>query len=96
MHRIGLARMCRPRTGQRPLYGLPAGQVPDVGAAPIEPNDLEFRSVRTYLARMPNHAFSFYLPTRATTVPATPDWLHEVKYDGYRLRLERDGDRARR
>ncbi|WP_367401039.1 hypothetical protein [Bradyrhizobium sp. WYCCWR 12677] len=24
-----------------------------------------------------------------------PDWLHEVKYDGYRLRLERDGDRAR-
>ena len=24
-----------------------------------------------------------------------PDWLHEVKYDGYRLRLERDGDRVR-
>jgi hypothetical protein len=26
----------------------------------------------------------------------TPDWLHEVKYDGYRLWLwlERDGDRA--
>jgi bifunctional non-homologous end joining protein LigD len=22
------------------------------------------------------------------------DWLHEVKYDGYRLRLERDGDRV--
>jgi bifunctional non-homologous end joining protein LigD len=28
------------------------------------------------------------------TVPTTPDWLHEVKYDGYRLRLERDGDRV--
>jgi ATP dependent DNA ligase domain len=25
----------------------------------------------------------------------SPDWLHEVKYDGYRLRLERDGDRVR-
>ena len=24
-----------------------------------------------------------------------PDWLHEIKYDGYRLRLERDGDRVR-
>jgi ATP-dependent DNA ligase len=24
-----------------------------------------------------------------------PDWLHEVKYDGYRLRLEREGDRLR-
>jgi ATP-dependent DNA ligase len=28
--------------------------------------------------------------------PATgPDWLYEVKYDGYRLRVERDGDRVR-
>jgi len=39
--------------------------------------------------------FDFCLPTRATTVPDTPDWLHEIKYDGYRLRLERDGDRVR-
>ena len=45
-----------------------------------------------YLNRMP---FDFCLPTKATTVPDTPDWLHEVKYDGYRLRLERDGDRVR-
>lgn len=28
-------------------------------------------------------------------MPTGPDWLHEVKYDGYRLRLERDGDRVR-
>jgi ATP-dependent DNA ligase len=39
--------------------------------------------------------FDFCHPTRATTVPHTPDWLHEIKYDGYRLRLERDGDRVR-
>jgi bifunctional non-homologous end joining protein LigD len=39
--------------------------------------------------------FEFYLPTKSTSVPAGPDWLHEVKYDGYRLRLERDGDRVR-
>ena len=39
--------------------------------------------------------FEFCLPTKATIVPDGPDWLHEVKYDGYRLRLERDGDRVR-
>jgi len=39
--------------------------------------------------------FDFCIPTRATIVPESPDWLHEIKYDGYRLRLERDGDRVR-
>jgi ATP-dependent DNA ligase len=38
--------------------------------------------------------FEFSLPTRATIVPSGPDWLHEIKFDGYRLRLERDGDRV--
>ena len=28
--------------------------------------------------------FEFCLPTRATTVPAAPEWFHEVKYDGCR------------
>jgi ATP-dependent DNA ligase len=37
--------------------------------------------------------FEFCIPTRSTIVPSSPDWLHEIKYDGYRLRLERDGDR---
>jgi bifunctional non-homologous end joining protein LigD len=32
---------------------------------------------------------------REDKVPHTPDWLHEIKYDGSRLRLERDGDRVR-
>jgi ATP-dependent DNA ligase len=39
--------------------------------------------------------FEFCLPTRAQGVPSAPDWFHEVKYDGYRLRLEREGDRVR-
>jgi ATP-dependent DNA ligase len=38
-------------------------------------------------------AFEFCIPT--TKVPSGPEWLHEIKYDGYRLRLERDGDRVR-
>ena len=40
-------------------------------------------------------AFEFCLPTNATKVPAGPEWLHEIKYDGFRLRVERDGDRVR-
>jgi len=39
--------------------------------------------------------FEFCLPTKATTVPAAPEWFHELKMDGYRLRLERDGARVR-
>jgi ATP-dependent DNA ligase len=39
--------------------------------------------------------FDFCIPTQGTKVPHTPDWIHEIKYDGYRLRLERDGDRVR-
>jgi bifunctional non-homologous end joining protein LigD len=39
--------------------------------------------------------FEFCIPTRANTVPHASDWFHEIKYDGYRLRLERDGDRVR-
>ncbi|MDI4231473.1 RNA ligase family protein [Bradyrhizobium sp. Arg237L] len=40
-------------------------------------------------------AFEFCLPTRAQKVPAGRDWLHEIKYDGYRIRVERDGSRVR-
>jgi ATP-dependent DNA ligase len=40
-------------------------------------------------------SFEFCLSTKSDAVPTGPDWLHEVKYDGYRLRLERDGDRVR-
>ena len=39
--------------------------------------------------------FDFCIPTKATIVPESPDWLHEIKYDGYRLRVDRDGDRVR-
>ena len=39
--------------------------------------------------------FHFAFPPKPTPSRTRPDWLHEVKYDGYRLRLERDGDRVR-
>jgi len=39
--------------------------------------------------------FDFCLPTQSTAVPGGQDWLHEIKFDGYRLRVERNGDRVR-
>src|SRR5437588_7146923 len=39
--------------------------------------------------------FQFCLPTKSVKVPDGANWLHEIKYDGYRIRLERDGARVR-
>jgi bifunctional non-homologous end joining protein LigD len=39
-----------------------------------------------------------YLPcirSRGTKVPAGPNWIHEIKYDGYRVVIQREGKRAR-
>jgi ATP-dependent DNA ligase len=35
------------------------------------------------------------IPTRAHKVPAGPDWVHEIKHDGYRLKVRRAGDAVR-
>jgi bifunctional non-homologous end joining protein LigD len=39
--------------------------------------------------------FEFCIPTTGTNVPYGPEWLHEITFDGYRLRIGRDGDRVR-
>jgi ATP-dependent DNA ligase len=44
---------------------------------------------------MPTAKFQPCIPTRGTKVPTGPDWLHEVKHDGFRMIVQRDGDRVR-
>ena len=61
----------------------------------VSSHGLPKHGLASYLAGMRSTLFEFCLPTKATAVPNGPDWLHEVKYDGYRLRVERDGDRVR-
>ena len=39
--------------------------------------------------------YEFFLPIRGTQVPAGPEWLHEIKYEGFRMLVQRDGDRVR-
>jgi bifunctional non-homologous end joining protein LigD len=35
------------------------------------------------------------IPTRAAKPPAGPDWVHEIKHDGYRLQVRREGEAVR-
>jgi hypothetical protein len=77
---LGPRRGWRPRRRISPLHG----------AVPV----LAISAADSYLRRM-LRAFEFCLPIKATSVPSGPDWLHEVKHDGYRIRLERDGDCVR-
>ena len=35
------------------------------------------------------------LPSKAARPPSGPLWLHEIKHDGYRLMVRRDGARVR-
>jgi bifunctional non-homologous end joining protein LigD len=44
---------------------------------------------------MPKNEFHPCLPTAAKQVPAAPDWIHEIKHDGYRLIVHREGGRVR-
>jgi bifunctional non-homologous end joining protein LigD len=40
-------------------------------------------------------AFLPCIPSRGTKVPSDPDWIHEIKHDGYRLIVQREGKRVR-
>jgi len=44
---------------------------------------------------MPKSPFEPCLPSRGTKVPDRPEWIHEVKHDGYRLIVQKDGKRVR-
>src|ERR1700681_4300176 len=44
---------------------------------------------------MRNTAFEPCIPTRGTKVPAGDGWIHEIKHDGYRLIVQREGKRVR-
>jgi bifunctional non-homologous end joining protein LigD len=49
----------------------------------------------SYFPAMRKTAFLPCISTRGIKVPAHPDWIHEIKHDGYRLIVHRDGQRVR-
>src|SRR5271166_1950973 len=46
-------------------------------------------------ARRPIGFIEPCLPTLACMVPSGPQWVHEIKHDGYRFICRREGDRVR-
>jgi bifunctional non-homologous end joining protein LigD len=40
-------------------------------------------------------AYDPCIPTRGTKVPDRPEWFHEIKHDGYRLIVQREGKTVR-
>ncbi|MBR1157276.1 DNA ligase [Bradyrhizobium sp. JYMT SZCCT0428] len=44
---------------------------------------------------MRSSSFEPCIPTRATKVPSSKSWLHEIKHDGYLLIVHREGKRVR-
>ena len=46
-------------------------------------------------ARRPPGFIEPCLPTPADIVPSGPQWVHEIKHDGYRFICRRDGDQVR-
>jgi bifunctional non-homologous end joining protein LigD len=51
-------------------------------------------TILNYLAGM-LRKYEPCIPTRGTKVPSGPDWFHEIKHDGYRLIVQREGKRVR-
>ena len=50
------------------------------------------RSAYVWLIRM---AYELCPATAGKQVPSGPDWIHEVKHDGYRMLVIRENDRVR-
>ena len=44
---------------------------------------------------MPKSTFEPCIPSRGTKVPDRPEWIHEIKHDGHRPIIQRDGKRVR-
>jgi ATP-dependent DNA ligase len=67
-------------------------------AAPptLHPRDRDWHfGLSCLLSRMRKPAFDPCIPTRGTKVPDRPEWLHDIKHDGYRLIVQREGKTVR-
>jgi bifunctional non-homologous end joining protein LigD len=53
------------------------------------------RDMRSRLARAKASSLAFCRPVPATQPPSGPGWLHEIKQDGFRMMVRRDGERVR-
>ena len=48
-----------------------------------------------FQSRLPTISIEPCLPSLAATPPTGPDWIHEIKHDGFRVMARRDGKKVR-
>src|ERR1700738_5355547 len=48
-----------------------------------------------FQSRLPTISIEPCLPSLAKTPPTEPDWIHEIKHDGFRVMARRDGKKVR-
>jgi bifunctional non-homologous end joining protein LigD len=48
-----------------------------------------------FRSRLPNITVEPCLPSSAKAPPTGPDWIHEIKHDGFRIIARRDGKKVR-
>ena len=51
--------------------------------------------MRLFRSRLPVISIEPCLPSLAKTPPTGPDWIHEIKHDGFRVMARRDGKKVR-
>jgi bifunctional non-homologous end joining protein LigD len=51
--------------------------------------------MRLFRSRLPVVSIEPCLPSLAKTPPTGPDWIHEIKHDGFRVMARRDGKKVR-
>ena len=72
-------RSCAPTTQRARVAGAPQELLPDIGKIAAR--------ARACCRRSSNRAS----PRRASKPPTGPNWIHEIKYDGYRIQARIDG-----
>ena len=69
--------------------------VDGVQSGPRTLTPLATPSTATYLCLIHRSRFEPCIPSRGTKVPDSKNWIHEIKHDGYRLIVQREGNRVR-
>jgi bifunctional non-homologous end joining protein LigD len=59
------------------------------------PRGFILQSMPLSRSRLPVITIEPSLPSSATMPPTGPDWIHEIKHDGFRVLARRDGERVR-
>ena len=94
MSAVGRKLSARERPNPSPKCGYPRRKRVAVVGGPFSCRPPPKSAPLAYLFDHAPHLRAVHRDERHK-VPARPDWLHEIKHDGYRLIVQREGERVR-